>query len=537
MMSDDPLHCPGSLTTHWTTDNVGEAMPGVASPLGWSIWESDSDPANRELFHRIGILTRSERDSARPISEPVIRIFYGRIAMCMEWLGVVGDRMPGTTGPDAITGMLGRVPDTMTFTPSRRRYPVIAAKLPIAATRAIHTVRSLSEPTRTWWKRSVAAVANADEHVARATLRDGADRYRHLITEHGVVLFAASTPVTHALNALITRAGVGDLGTLSGTGGAEMRIVEDLWRASRDEISIARVVAEHGYHGPLEGELASRVWREDPEPLRRIVTAYAKRPDDDDPIAHNARAIARLPQLQRDVISAVPRSYRPAARAILALATRTLPMRGVGKAAFVQALDVSRAAARRLGNLYADNGRLDDPDDVFFLTLHELRDGLPSNARDLVAARRVSHEYCRRIQLPHSWRGTPALVDEVVSRAAVGDVITGVGVSTGQVEGRVRIVTDPSFAEVEPDEILISHTTDPSWASIMFVSAAIVVDIGGMVSHAAVVARELGIPAVVNTRCGTELLRDGDWVRVDGAAGTVELIDRTSLPATTSPRP
>jgi len=530
MTSADPLHCPGSPTTHWTTDNVGEAMPGVASPLGWSIWESDSDPANRELFFRIGILSRAERDSAGPITEPVIRIFFGRIAMCMEWLGMVGDRMPGTTGPEAITGMLGRVPDTMTFTPVRRRYPIIAAKMPVAARRAIREVRALSEPTRTWWRHNVSAVATADEASARATLIDGATRYRHLVTEQGVVLFAATTPVTHALSALVNRAGVGDLGTLSGTGGAEMRIVEDLWRASRGEIGIEEVVAEHGYHGPLEGEVASRVWREDPEPLRRMVAAYAGRGDDEDPIAHNARVRARLPQMQREVIAAVPRAHRPAARAILTLATRTLPMRGVGKAAFVQALDVSRAAARRLGKVYADEGRLDDPDDVFYLTLAELRSGPPPDVHELVASRRARREDYRRIQLPHSWRGTPDLVATAAARAAVGDVISGVAASDGQVEGTVRIVTDPSFADVEPGEILVSHTTDPSWASIMFVSAALVVDIGGIVSHAAVVARELGIPAVVNTRHGTDLLRDGDRVRVDGSAGTVELLDRVSLP-------
>ncbi len=530
MTGTDPLHCPGSSTTHWTTDNVGEAMPGVASPLGWSIWESGSDPANREMFFRIGILSRAERDCGGPIAEPVIRIFLGRIAMCMEWLGTVGDRMPGTTGPDAITGVLGRVPDTMTFTPTRRRYPIIAAKMPIAARRAIREMRALSEPTKEWWKRSVSAVATADEVTARATLIDGATRYRHLVTQQGLVLFAATTPVTHALTVLVARAGVGDLGTLSGTGGAEMRIVEDLWRASRGEIGIDEVVAEHGYHGPLEGEVASRVWREDPEPLRRMVVAYAGRGDDEDPIAHNAQLRAQLPLMQREVIRALPRTHRAAARAILTLATRTLPMRGVGKAAFVQSLDVTRAAARRLGRLYSDAGRLDDPEDIFYLTLAELRSGLPSDARDLVATRRGRREDYRHIRLPHSWRGTPDPVDVDTCRAAIGDVISGVAASGGQVEGTVRIVTDPSFAEVEPGEILVSHTTDPSWASIMFVSAALVVDIGGIVSHAAVVARELGIPAVVNTRHGTELLRDGDRVRVDGAAGTVELLERVSMP-------
>ena len=530
MTEGDPLHCPGSRATHWTTDNVGEAMPGVASPLGWSIWESDSDPANRELFFRIGILSRAERDSMEPIAEPVIRIFFGRIAMCMEWLGMVGDRMPGTTGPDAITGMLGRVPDTMTFAPTRRRYPFIVAKMPIAARRAIHEVRALSQPTKKWWKDAVSAAVSADEAAARAMLFDSAARYRHLLTEHGVVLFAATTPVTHALTALVTRAGVGDIGTLSGTGGAEMRIVEDLWRASRGEIGIDEVVAEHGYHGPLEGEVASRVWREDPEPLRRIISAYAERSDEESPIARNAQMRAQLPQMQREVLRALPRTHRAPARAILALATRTLPMRGVGKAAFVQAIDVSRAAARRLGQIYAAQGRLDDSDDIFYLTLADLRSGLPPDARDLVASRRARREDYQRIRLPHSWCGTPDPVDAAVDRAAVGDVISGVAASAGRAEGTVRIVTDPSFADVEPGEILVSHTTDPSWASIMFVSAALVVDIGGLISHAAVVARELGIPAVVNTRHGTELLRDGDRVRVDGAAGTVELLERVSIP-------
>jgi pyruvate,water dikinase len=89
-------------------------------------------------------------------------------------------------------------------------------------------------------------------------------------------------------------------------------------------------------------------------------------------------------------------------------------------------------------------------------------------------------------------------------------------------------VDDPTFAEVEPDEILVTPTTDPSWASIMFISAGLVVDIGGQLSHAAVVARELGIPCVVNTRVGSRVLHTGDRVRVDGAAGTVELVARAA---------
>ena len=104
--------------------------------------------------------------------------------------------------------------------------------------------------------------------------------------------------------------------------------------------------------------------------------------------------------------------------------------------------------------------------------------------------------------------------------------LSGVGVSSGIVEGPARVVTDPALADMDPGDILVAHTTDPSWASLMFMASALVVDIGGQLSHAAVVARELGIPCVMNTLDGTRLLRDGDRLRVDGGAGTVEILER-----------
>ena len=79
---------------------------------------------------------------------------------------------------------------------------------------------------------------------------------------------------------------------------------------------------------------------------------------------------------------------------------------------------------------------------------------------------------------------------------------------------------------MEPGEILVAHTTDPSWASVLFLSAALVTDIGGLLSHAAVVARELGVPCVVGTKVGTSLLRTGDRCRVDGTSGQIEILER-----------
>ena len=106
------------------------------------------------------------------------------------------------------------------------------------------------------------------------------------------------------------------------------------------------------------------------------------------------------------------------------------------------------------------------------------------------------------------------------------DLLVGVGVSAGVVEGIVRVVMSPDDEDIRPDEILVAPFTDPSWSSIMFISSALVVDIGGALSHAAVVARELGIPCVVSTGHGTQLINTGDQVRVDGTKGTVEILAR-----------
>src|SRR5205814_10530304 len=86
--------------------------------------------------------------------------------------------------------------------------------------------------------------------------------------------------------------------------------------------------------------------------------------------------------------------------------------------------------------------------------------------------------------------------------ARAGDEITGLAVSPGVVEGRARVVLDAAASELEPGEVLVCETTDPSWASLFLVASALVIDIGGALSHGAIVARELGVPCWISTRAG-----------------------------------
>jgi phosphohistidine swiveling domain-containing protein len=524
----DPMHQPGTAEAHWCTDNVGEAAPGVLTPLGATVWGIVGDAAPREVAYRIGVFDRAERIPATNAAERVATVFFGRFAMKVEYMATVGDRMPGTTGEDTVKGLFGRVPESMAFAPTRRRYPLIAVRLPWAFLNSPRRIRQVAASTDAWWREQVPRLAELDRAEAIALFVQALERFHDSMVTHTVGLLGTVQPLYDALEKLTASAGVGDVGALSGSGGAEMAIVADIWKASRGLIDLDEVVRNQGFHGPAEGELSSRVWREDPRPLQRLLAEYGARPDSADPRLLEVQSRRRLPELRRQVLAALPASKRPAASIVLRLASRLIPLRGVGKRSFLQSIDVARGAARAAGaHMYAA-GELDDPDDVFYVTVEELTGAPPVDLKELVRERKALRASYQAFDLPGSWRGTPTPQTHSESENETPAAVTGTGVSAGVVEGRVRVVEDPSFAEVQPGEVLVAPTTDPSWASIMFLSAALVVDIGGPLSHAAVVARELSLPCVVNTRTGTRALRTGDLVRVDGSAGTVQVLERTT---------
>jgi pyruvate,water dikinase len=518
--SADPLHNPGEPDEHWSTDNIGEAMPGVLSPLGASVWDTVANNMLGGVAYALGVFSAAERDS----SHPWFRLFYGRGALQVEYLGLVGDRMPGTTGEEAVRSVFGRAPDEMTWHPTRRRYPFVAAKLPAVFFGSPRRIGTLAADTDRWWRGQVPRLENLSLEQARELFAEASRRFDAALTLQTVGLLGCIQPLYETVVKLVARTGVGDLGVLSGSGGAEIAIVGDLWDAARGRISIDDVVANHGFHGPREGDIIATVWREDPAPLERLLVEYRRQAAD--PRARAADAERLRAEMQRRLACELPRAQRPAVQALLRLAARRIPLRGVAKRAFLQSLDVGRGAAHRAGELLAADGMLDAPQDVFYLVTGELTGPLPADASELVAERRARRAEYERLRIPSSWQGTPVPIAETPDATDDGRPLAGLGVSGGVVEGTARVVTDAAFAEVEPGEVLIASTTDPSWSSIMFISSALVVDIGSALSHAAVVARELGVPCVVNTRDGSRRLRTGDRVRVDGGAGTVEILER-----------
>jgi pyruvate,water dikinase len=166
---------------------------------------------------------------------------------------------------------------------------------------------------------------------------------------------------------------------------------------------------------------------------------------------------------------------------------------------------------------------------TFFLTVDEVVHALRSSRTDLaplVRARRA--EYARdqaRPDPPTTFIGTPPPVQLPPSG---GDLLRGTPASSGVVEGRARVLFSASqMAELEAGEILVVHTTDVGWTPLFCIAAGVVTELGGPLSHAAVVARELGVPSVVNVDGVTRAIKTGERVRLDGDRGVIERIGST----------
>ena len=186
-----------------------------------------------------------------------------------------------------------------------------------------------------------------------------------------------------------------------------------------------------------------------------------------------------------------------------------------------------RALAAEADRLVAA-GVLRERDDAWFLRFEELQEVVRTGAAesDLIAQRRQAHEVSRSMTPPRVLTSEGEAVAAAYDRGGLPDgALPGLAVSTGVVEGRARVILDLAEADVEPGDILVTVGTDPSWSPLFVSIAGLVTEVGGLMTHGAVIAREYGLPAVVGVEHATQVIRDGQRIRIDGTHGFVELVD------------
>jgi nucleoside-diphosphate-sugar epimerase/phosphohistidine swiveling domain-containing protein len=259
---------------------------------------------------------------------------------------------------------------------------------------------------------------------------------------------------------------------------------------------------EWGHRGPRETELSAPPFADQPGLFLETALTIARKPE---PVA---------------VAGAEgPRRYRPLVERVHTLQRH----RELARDASVRSTHGFRLAAREWARRLNERGVLDAVDDGFHLTLAELVDP-PAEAMRIVARRRAERQRLASLRIPKDFVGTWVPDETTFVTASVGDVLEGIGVSAGTVTGAVRVMHPDSLGDIEPGEVLVATYTDTGWTPLFAAAAAVVTQVGGMMSHAAVVARECGIPCVVNVDDVANRLLDGQRIEVDGAAGTVRVL-------------
>ena len=526
----------------WTNGNLGEALPDVMTPATWSFIE---------LF------------MSRMIFPPSVRDYrgYGRIggrfyanvsvSMALEALiGISSRRFVAYFGP-----VLGRLPSLeeiprahlprwkasrlmvpSTFAMVRRvnanakRMPQFLADSPARCDRLRAEIGQTADP---------AALADLWLAKVRPLLLEAADMLTAAGSADGTTL--VSTP--GKLAALVGEADAALLLSGQQADGASLASlgpVVGLARLARGEIDRNAFVREYGHRGAHEVELSIARPAEDPGWPDEQVTAL---PATDRVAVRDADALlARQQEARAAAWERLARSDPWKATAARKLITRWAPLargREAARSEVVRSVWVARTWVRRAGELTGHG------DDLFFLELPEVF-GLLGGERallDLVPGRRAVYEGYRALPSypalirgrfdPARWAADPRRrVDYYDERAAArtagpDDAITGFPGAAGVVEGTARVLSAPEDGgQLRDGEILVTTVTNIGWTPIFPRAAAVVTDVGAPLSHAAIVARELGIPAVVGCGNATVRLHSGDRVRVDGGAGTVEILEQ-----------
>jgi pyruvate,water dikinase len=482
----------------------------------------------------LGIVAPAEVVFVDDPNQRVTGSFFGRQAVNIDRVRWLMGCLPGTTGDDVERDIFGVVRPGVVDPPRRVSKLAMARGFPRALRNQSADAQRLRAAHYGWWRQGLddpASVGSPAKRLLGARRRFEAAQHIHI---RGRSLLQG---LRSQVQLLAASAGREDLFGVLTSGMGQMEetaVVDDLWQVAHAELTLAEFLRAHGFHGHGEGNLSGRSWREQPEQVERLLAGYASMPPDERPLQRSTAAQAARTEAERELLAAVPPLKRRLAGWMLRTTVGLTRDLEVSKAGFLLAIDAGRAASRDLGEDLARAGTLADPDDVLHLTVDEATGSAPAGIRDLVEYRRACHAHHGTVAPDDAWTGNPeprtvaARADD--APALRPDRLDGVGGSPGVVVGAARVVTD-SVADVPPGpgEVLVCAMTDPSWAPMFLLAAAVVTDIGGPASHGAIVARELGVPCVANTRTGTTVISTGDLLRVDGDAGVVEILERAPV--------
>jgi phosphohistidine swiveling domain-containing protein len=532
---------PDDVYTHC---NIGEIFPGVATPLTWSTFGPNMDHAMQRMYSRIATLKNFS-------DEPFLIVqSFGRPLMNLSQIASIARSMAGGSETDTVEAICGRalseiVPGPrapqlerlrnglryatfMLFGRHVAKFDRLIASTDLAPRADAHATyasidRDVPKLSEGWYLHlgcsllAGALVSALPRILAKSnepTEEDNAEVARLLSGAENVESFDIAAGIDCIVAALVEHdeAQLDRLLTLN---------VQEADHFLRDEASAPARRAynayfqRHGHRCVREVELREKDWAEDPIPIVKAVLSGI-----------SARRTGHVAPSKAER-EAVPQTLRLLVR----LGHRGIRDRERTKSQIVMMHALFKRAYRTLGRQMVDEGLLPDDDLVFFLQHAELgellRDG-DSKLVEKAVARREVLPYQMKLVFKESYRGRNADPTEPPLPDEQG-VLRGKPVSRGVVRGRARVaLTVIDASEVQPDEILIVPVVDVGWTPTFATIAGFASDVGAALSHGSVVAREYGIPTIVNLRKATVTFRTGDFVELDADHGVLRRIEEQS---------
>ncbi len=553
----------------WTTTNGGEIVPGVLSPFTASFY-------NELDYRSLTALMKPYATGHRvKVAKPPVGNFFGITAGRLTLNVGFSVAAMSCLDPDIATAMAGQF---FQGSDDALRYIISAPSAEVAATLATATTQREAAEFES-------REAQEELYAERLSGQGGADRALplkaawkrfndlipstiELLNRHLVVSTAAGEMSVRLAG--VIAAGRGDpnaiVGLCSGLGSVESSLpalrLYDLALVARRHAGVKKVLLSgdtaavvaalasppdkgweafadefdefiHRYGFRVQGEADPTVedWSENPTfVISQVRSMIALKPSES-PGAHQKAAAASRVKLEKSVRAGLTADLRPAFDSALAQAQRFTAMRELTKAVWVLGMRRLRPPLLATADGLVAAGHLRRADDILYLTYREvetLAKGRPiEEVATLIAARKKQRKQAADYTLPDAWVGSVAPTKR--AKAIASESLTGLGVSGGTATGRARIIlnTEAAFErEIEPGDILVAPFTDTPWTPLFIPAAAIVVETGGMLSHAATVAREFGIPCVVLVHDATRIINEGDTIAVNGATGTVKVVKR-----------
>jgi phosphohistidine swiveling domain-containing protein len=545
----------------WSNVNVGEALPGVATPLTWSIAVAFSERGFRKAFAGLGCEVTPELE--------LVGIFHGRIYLNLTNFVRVARQVPllspkmlielgGGSGLEAVEQQVGagswwpfvrRLPRTVgvlasenfgletrlrrfedEFAEARARFAALpfAIASRVVLRQGLRDARALLDHTGelmlTCASGYLASVV-AMRELLRRVLPAETDRHERELLAGFADLESAAPGIALVHIAEIARREPAARAAI--LGGDPLALTVGDLPAGPTRRAFESFLKAYGFRCPREAELATPRWREAPGTLFVAMRAHLQQ-SDDRAIGRVERQLRLRAEAEESLAARLPPVARSGARHLLARTQRFARLRERMRARVTEVLGFVRMVALEASARLAHTQGSKNPDGAFYLTVDELDawlGGELTDAEAVIAIRRAEVARDRaRPDPPASFVGSPPSV--APSPEPVGDRFTGVAASPGVVTGRVRVLREPGDgALLTPGEVLVTAVADVGWTPLFLVATAVVTELGGALSHAALVAREYGVPAVVNVAGATRALKTGDRVRVDGDRGVVERLE------------